>query len=71
VRVVTGAGQMIVLPAGMFHRFVPDEKCYFHTMRLFQDEPVWTAHNRGNEAADKSAARERYVQQYLVPLGRE
>jgi 1,2-dihydroxy-3-keto-5-methylthiopentene dioxygenase len=38
VRIVTEKGNMIVLPAGAFHRFVPDEKLYFHAMRLFQDE---------------------------------
>ena len=65
---MTGAGTMIVLPAGIYHRFVPDENVFFHTMRLFQDEPVWTAHNRGLPVADKSEARARYVAQYLEPL---
>jgi 1,2-dihydroxy-3-keto-5-methylthiopentene dioxygenase len=68
VRVVTGAGQLIVLPAGMYHRFVPDEKIFFHTMRLFQDEPKWTAYNRGNVEADKSAARAKYVETFLNHL---
>lgn len=36
VRVHTLAGNMIVLPAGCYHRFVPDEHVFFHTMRLFQ-----------------------------------
>lgn len=68
VRVVTGAGQLIVLPAGMYHRFVPDEKVFFHTMRLFQDEPKWTAYNRGTADAEKSAARAQYVEKFLKGL---
>jgi hypothetical protein len=31
-----------------------------------QEEPVWTAHNRGLEVADKSAARQAYVEKYVA-----
>lgn len=68
VRIHTTKGCLIVLPAGAFHRFVPDENVFFYTMRLFQDEPVWTAHNRGLEVADKSPQRALYVEKYLQPL---
>ncbi len=38
MRIATTAGTLIVLPAGAFHRFMPDENVFFYTMRLFQGE---------------------------------
>ncbi|XP_004699118.1 1,2-dihydroxy-3-keto-5-methylthiopentene dioxygenase [Echinops telfairi] len=51
-------GDMITLPAGMYHRFTLDEKNYVKAMRLFVGEPVWTAYNR---PADHYDAREQYM----------
>ena len=65
IRVVTKKGQLVVLPAGCYHRFVPDEKLYFHAMRLFQEEPVWTPYNRGTPEADESEHRRTYANMYL------
>jgi 1,2-dihydroxy-3-keto-5-methylthiopentene dioxygenase len=36
-------GDLISLPAEMYHRFSPDENMFFHVMRLFSGSPVWTA----------------------------
>lgn len=36
MRIATTRGTLIVLPAGAFHRFMPDENVFFYTMRLFQ-----------------------------------
>jgi len=40
---------MIVLPAGIYHRFTLDAANHVKLMRLFLGEPVWTAHNRPQE----------------------
>jgi 1,2-dihydroxy-3-keto-5-methylthiopentene dioxygenase len=59
------AGDMITLPKGIYHRFVPDEKCVFHVMRLFQGEPVWTAHNRSDAATGERPARAVYDKNFV------
>jgi len=53
IRIFVKQHDMIVLPAGMYHRFTLDTHNYIHVMRLFQDEPRWVAHNRSAEADAK------------------
>ncbi|KAI0919988.1 hypothetical protein AcW1_002898 [Taiwanofungus camphoratus] len=49
VRLHVTAGDMIVLPAGIYHRFSLDTGNKSRTMRLFKDEPKWIAYNRSSE----------------------
>eukprot|EP01097_Dermamoeba_algensis_P000705 TRINITY_DN1249_c0_g1_i2.p1 TRINITY_DN1249_c0_g1~~TRINITY_DN1249_c0_g1_i2.p1 ORF type:complete len:184 (-),score=62.45 TRINITY_DN1249_c0_g1_i2:166-687(-) len=66
VRIVLRKGDMIILPAGIYHRFVPDEaNLYFKVMRLFVGEPVWTPYNRIDSATDSRPARKLYVESFL------
>ncbi|XP_075856638.1 acireductone dioxygenase isoform X1 [Microcebus murinus] len=62
IRIAMEKGDMITLPAGIYHRFTVDEKNYVKAMRLFVGDPVWTAYNR---PADHFEAREQYVK-FLV-----
>ncbi len=52
---------MIVLPAGMYHRFTLDERNYLKAMRLFVGEPVWTPYNRESEGVDEMQERLAYA----------
>lgn len=65
VRIELCKGDMIVLPAGIYHRFTADDKRFFHVMRLFQGEPVWTPYNRSKESDDRSS-RKQYIDQFLA-----
>ncbi|KAH9896097.1 1,2-dihydroxy-3-keto-5-methylthiopentene dioxygenase [Cubamyces lactineus] len=57
------AGDMIILPAGIYHRFSLDEREHARTLRLFKDEPQWIAHYRGAET-DKNPYRVEYLKTF-------
>ncbi|CAD6343412.1 unnamed protein product [Miscanthus lutarioriparius] len=62
IRVAVKKGGMIVLPAGMYHRFTLDTDNYIKAMRLFVGEPVWTPYNRPH---DHLPARKEYVEKII------
>jgi len=65
LRIECKKGDMIVLPAGIYHRFNPDDKMFFHVMRLFCGEPIWTPYNRVESETDNRPARQKYVSSFL------
>ncbi|KAJ8398218.1 hypothetical protein AAFF_G00430620 [Aldrovandia affinis] len=65
IRISLRKGNLITLPAGMYHRFTVDETNYTKAMRLFVGEPVWKAYNR---PADAFEARQKYVESLVYPL---
>ncbi|KAG6332096.1 hypothetical protein ID866_6992 [Astraeus odoratus] len=65
IRCAVDAGDLIVLPAGIYHRFTLDEVNTIRVMRLFKDEPKWTPHNRG-EVTDSNPYRLDYLKSIAV-----
>ncbi|KAI4226278.1 MAG: hypothetical protein L6R40_008298 [Gallowayella cf. fulva] len=60
VRIRLEKGDLIILPAGIYHRFTTDNQNYIKAMRLFKDEPKWTPLNRAPEV-DSVPARREYI----------
>lgn len=61
VRIRLEKDDLIILPAGIYHRFTTDEHNYIKAMRLFKDEPKWTPLNRGSET-DVNNHRKAYLE---------
>jgi 1,2-dihydroxy-3-keto-5-methylthiopentene dioxygenase len=64
IRVALEAGDIIILPEGIYHRFTCDDRNYIQAMRLFVGEPVWTPYNRDEIDDLKNASRKKYVETF-------
>lgn len=51
LRVFVEAGDLLVVPANLYHRFFLTDKQHIHCVRLFKDPAGWVAHYRAPEGA--------------------
>jgi len=61
IRILSEPGDLITLPAGIYHRFTPNTGDYIYVKRLFKGVPIWTAHFRKDEETPKMEIREQYL----------
>ena len=65
IRVAVGPADLLVLPAGIYHRFTTDCGDFLCATRLFTAVPSWTPVARPD--GDSLACRGEYVRKYISP----
>ncbi|CCF60440.1 hypothetical protein KAFR_0K00850 [Kazachstania africana CBS 2517] len=60
IRIKVATYDMLIIPAGIYHRFTLDTNNQIKALRLFKDEPKWDAIVKSTKA-DNSIVRKQYL----------
>ncbi|CAL2050874.1 unnamed protein product [Caenorhabditis brenneri] len=60
IRIPVRRGDFVFLPAGIYHRFTTDRSEDVVALRLFRNNPKWTAYNRSADG-DQQSTRQEYL----------
>lgn len=60
IRIKLDKFDLMIMPAGIYHRFTTDADNYTKAMRLFKDDPKWTPITRGSDS-DTNEFRQAYL----------
>jgi len=66
IRIEVSKGDLLVIPAGIYHRFIPTKTDFIKAIRLFVGNPVWTPINRDSD--EKAIAQSEIRQKYLASI---
>ncbi|KAG0680134.1 1,2-dihydroxy-3-keto-5-methylthiopentene dioxygenase [Pichia californica] len=61
IRILVEKNDLLILPAGIYHRFTLTNNKFVKALRLFKDEPKWIALNRIDGNTESNKYRKEYI----------